>query len=219
MTWSKFIKNEQQQDYFKQLLNFIDNEEKSGKTIYPKLEDRFKAFALTELENTKVVILGQDPYHGEGQAQGLSFSVPAGFKIPPSLRNIYKELADDLALDKVPHDGDLSEWATQGVLLLNTVLTVEKAKAGSHAKQGWETFTDNVIKYINEHVDGVVFLLWGSYAMKKSVLIDQNRHHILTSAHPSPLSAYRGFFGCRHFSKTNKLLADQKKVIINWALS
>jgi len=206
MKWSDFISTQQQLDYFQKLQQFIEHETLLGKTIYPAEVDRFTAFSLTELDNVKVVILGQDPYHGEGQAHGLSFSVPAGIKIPPSLRNIYKELSDDLDWKQSPDSGDLSGWARQGVLLLNTVLTVEKANAGSHAKQGWETFTDNVIQHINQHTEGVVFLLWGSYAIKKSSMIDQHKHHILTAVHPSPLSAYRGFFGCKHFSKTNELL-------------
>jgi uracil-DNA glycosylase len=216
MSWSDFITAQQQQPYFKKLTHFIEQETLSGKTIYPAEADRFNAFALTALTNVKVVILGQDPYHGEGQAHGLSFSVPAGVKVPPSLRNIYKELSDDIAWTGAADCGDLSEWARQGVLLLNTVLTVEKANAGSHAKQGWETFTDNVIKHINEHTEGVVFLLWGSYAIKKSAMIDHDKHPILTAVHPSPLSAYRGFFGCRHFSQTNALLIKQGKSPIIW---
>lgn len=216
MSWSDFINEQQQQNYFKMLQQFIEQEQKLGKVIYPKEVDRFAAFKLTELKDTKVVILGQDPYHGEGQAHGLSFSVPAGVKLPPSLRNIYKELADDLEWELTPESGDLSHWAKQGVLLLNSVLSVEKANAGSHAKQGWEQFTDNVIKHVSDENEGVIFLLWGSYAIKKSNLIDSSKHHILTAVHPSPLSSYRGFFGCKHFSKVNKLLIEQKKTIINW---
>lgn len=217
MSWSKFIEKEQQQDYFKQLQVFLDEELQSEKVIYPTAQDRFNAFSLTGLEKVKVVILGQDPYHGEGQAHGLSFSVPHGVKLPPSLRNIYKELADDLALSVVPESGDLTEWAKQGVLLINAVLTVEKANAGSHAKKGWEQFTDNVIKHINDNTEGTIFILWGSYAIKKSLLINAEQHHILTAVHPSPLSAYRGFFGCKHFSKTNALLVKQGKSVINWS--
>ena len=160
--------------------------------------------------------MGQDPYHGEGQAQGLSFSVPNGVKLPPSLRNIYKELADDLNWSEIPDNGDLTKWAKQGVLLINAVLTVEKANAGSHAKKGWEIFTDNVIQHINQKNNGVVFLLWGSYAIKKSALIDVQKHYTLTAVHPSPLSAYRGFFGCKHFSKANELLIKQEKEPIRW---
>lgn len=219
MSWFDFIEKQQQQGYFQKLQLFIDQEVAAGKTIYPESKNRFNAFSLTELNDIKVVILGQDPYHGEGQAHGLSFSVPTGIKLPPSLRNIYKELADDLNWASAPENGDLTGWAKQGVLLLNTVLTVEKGNAGSHAKQGWEQFTDNVIQYINDNTEGVVFLLWGSYAIKKSRMIDSHKHHILTAVHPSPLSAYRGFLGCKHFSKTNKLLAEQKKEIINWQIS
>jgi len=219
MSWFDFIEKQQQQGYFQKLQLFIDQEVATGKTIYPESKNRFNAFSLTELNDIKVVILGQDPYHGEGQAHGLSFSVPTGIKLPPSLRNIYKELADDLNWASAPENGDLTGWAKQGVLLLNTVLTVEKGNAGSHAKQGWEQFTDNVIEHINDNTEGVVFLLWGSYAIKKSCMIDSHKHHILTAVHPSPLSAYRGFFGCKHFSKTNKLLAEQKKEIINWQIS
>ncbi|WP_028869938.1 uracil-DNA glycosylase [Psychromonas arctica] len=216
MCWQMFIKQEQQKAYFKKLQQFIDNEAALGKSIYPAEKDRFNAFSLTDLKNTKVVILGQDPYHGEGQAHGLSFSVPKGIKLPPSLRNIYKELADDLSWSTVPENGDLTNWAKQGVLLINAVLTVEKSNAGSHAKQGWEQFTNNVIQYINDNKEGVVFLLWGSYAIKKSTLIDSNKHHILSAVHPSPLSAYRGFFGCQHFSKANNLLIAQNKTPIDW---
>ena len=216
MSWFDFIEKQQQQSYFKQLQLFIDQEETAGKTIFPSPKNRFTAFSLTELKDVKVVILGQDPYHGDGQAHGLSFSVQEGIKLPPSLRNIYKELADDLQWTTLPESGDLSDWAKQGVLLLNTVLTVEKSNAGSHAKKGWEQFTDNVIQHINDQTEGVVFLLWGSYAIKKSQMIDQSKHHILTAVHPSPLSAYRGFFGCKHFSKTNQLLSEQDKQVINW---
>ena len=219
MSWLDFIENENGKEYFIKLQQFINNEITLGKTIYPQQEDRFNAFGLTELKNTKVVILGQDPYHGEGQANGLSFSVSNGIKLPPSLRNIYKELADDLRWSAIPENGDLSSWAKQGVLLINAVLTVEKANAGSHAKKGWEQFTDNVIKHINENCEGVIFLLWGSYAIKKSKLIDIDKHHILTAVHPSPLSAYRGFFGCKHFSQVNKLLTGQGKGVINWSLN
>jgi uracil-DNA glycosylase len=216
MSWSDFIKEQQAQPYYSKLQAFIEQETELGKTIYPPIADRFNAFTLTALQDVKVVILGQDPYHGEGQAHGLSFSVPNGVALPPSLRNIYKELADDLGLRSVPEKGDLSAWAKQGVLLINAVLTVEKSNAGSHAKKGWECFTDNVISYINEKHQGIVFLLWGSYAIKKSSLIDANKHYMLTAVHPSPLSAYRGFFGCKHFSKTNQLLVKQGKAAINW---
>jgi len=216
MTWSNFIKQQQVQPYFIALQSFLEQEKQAGKVIFPDEHKRFNAFELTPLDSVKVVILGQDPYHGEGQAQGLSFSVPQGMALPPSLRNIYKELADDLGRSFISDNGDLTHWAKQGVLLINAVLTVEKSLAGSHAKQGWETFTDNVIRSINEQSEGVVFLLWGAYAIKKSNLIDTQKHHILTAAHPSPLSAYRGFWGCRHFSKTNDLLISQGKTAIQW---
>ena len=216
MSWSEFIKEQKELLYFKALEEFLEQEVKLGKVIYPPLDNRFNAFMLTKLEDVKVVILGQDPYHGEGQAQGLSFSVPNGVKLPPSLRNIYKELADDLNWSEIPDNGDLTKWAKQGVLLINAVLTVEKANAGSHAKKGWEIFTDNVIQHINQKNNGVVFLLWGSYAIKKSTLIDAQKHYTLTAVHPSPLSAYRGFFGCKHFSKANELLIKQGKEPIRW---
>jgi len=216
MDWLSFINEEKKKNYFQALTCFIEGEVASGKTIYPPQQDRFNAFSLTELNKVKVVILGQDPYHGEGQAHGLSFSVPDGVKLPPSLRNIYKEIADDLDFLEMPESGNLTEWAKQGVLLINSVLTVEQSNAGSHAKKGWEQFTDNVIKHINNNCEGVVFLLWGSYAIKKSSLIDEKNHHILTAVHPSPLSAYRGFFGCKHFSKTNAILDAQGKPKINW---
>ena len=216
MTWSNFIKQQQVQPYFIALQSFLEQEKQTGKVIFPDEHKRFNAFELTPLDSVKVVILGQDPYHGEGQAQGLSFSVPQGMALPPSLRNIYKELADDLGRSSISDNGDLTHWAKQGVLLINAVLTVEKSLAGSHAKQGWETFTDNVIRSINEQSEGVVFLLWGAYAIKKSNLIDTQKHHILTAVHPSPLSAYRGFWGCRHFSKTNDLLISQGKTAIQW---
>ena len=216
MSWSEFIKEQKELLYFQALEEFLEQEVKLGKVIYPPLDNRFNAFMLTKLEDVKVVILGQDPYHGEGQAQGLSFSVPNGVKLPPSLRNIYKELADDLNWSEIPDNGDLTKWAKQGVLLINAVLTVEKANAGSHAKKGWEIFTDNVIQHINQKNNGVVFLLWGSYAIKKSALIDVQKHYTLTAVHPSPLSAYRGFFGCKHFSKANELLIKQEKEPIRW---
>jgi len=216
MTWSDFIEAQSQQTYYKQLQDFLKLQADAGKVIYPKQQDRFNAFNFTEIDNLKVVILGQDPYHGEGQAHGLSFSVPDGIKIPPSLRNIYKEIGDDLGRSILPESGNLTGWAKQGVLLLNSVLTVEQSKAASHSNKGWEQFTDNVITHINQNCEGVVFLLWGSYAIKKSKMLDHNKHHVLTAVHPSPLSAYRGFFGCKHFSKTNFLLKSQGRSEINW---
>lgn len=216
MSWKSFIELEQKKAYYQTLSIFLESERSLGKKIYPSESLYFNALQLTPLENVKVVILGQDPYHGEGQAHGLSFSVPDGIKIPPSLRNIYKELANSVAEFTPPESGNLTHWAEQGVLLLNAVLSVEKANAGSHAKKGWENFTDNVIKHINVSQSDVVFLLWGSYAHKKGALIDTHKHHVLTSVHPSPLSAYRGFLGCDHFNLTNEILHNKGKNRINW---
>lgn len=215
-TWQQLIEQEQQQPYLQQTLEFVGQERAADKVIYPPAEQVFTTFELTPLNQVKVVILGQDPYHGPNQAHGLSFSVLPGVKVPPSLRNIYKELVTDIPSFIAPEHGYLKSWAEQGVLMLNTVLTVEQGKAHSHAKLGWETFTDKVMHTINEHCTGVVFLLWGAHAQKKGGMIDTERHHILTAAHPSPLSAYRGFFGCQHFSQTNLLLIQQGKTPINW---
>jgi uracil-DNA glycosylase len=197
-------------------LNYVANERAAGKVVFPPEADIFNAFKLTKVENLKVVILGQDPYHGLNQSHGLCFSVLQGNKIPPSLRNIYTELATDIPGFTVPQHGNLSRWAEQGVLLLNTVLTVEQARANSHKNIGWEQFTDGVISTINNELENVIFLLWGTPAQKKSMLIDQKRHTIFTSVHPSPLSAYRGFFGSQHFSMTNKILKSLGKDPIDW---
>jgi uracil-DNA glycosylase len=197
-------------------LSYVDNERAAGKVIFPVQADVFNAFKLTTPESLKVVILGQDPYHGLNQSHGLCFSVLKGNKIPPSLRNIYKELATDIAHFETPEHGDLSQWAQQGVLLLNTVLTVEQGQANSHKNVGWEQFTDGVISTINSEFDNVIFLLWGAPAQKKGTLIDKSRHTILTAIHPSPLSAYRGFFGCMHFSMTNRILKSLAKTPIDW---
>jgi uracil-DNA glycosylase len=197
-------------------LSHVANERVAGKVVFPPENDVFNAFKLTKPENLKVVILGQDPYHGLNQSHGLCFSVLQGNKIPPSLRNIYKELATDIPYFTLPEHGNLSHWAEQGVLLLNTVLTVEQAKANSHKNIGWEQFTDGVISTINNEFENVIFLLWGAPAQKKSMLIDQSRHTIFISVHPSPLSAYRGFFGCQHFSMTNKVLKSFGKDQIDW---
>jgi uracil-DNA glycosylase len=197
-------------------LKHVAEQRAMGKTVYPPDADIFNAFKLTSPDNLKVVIIGQDPYHGENQAHGLCFSVLKGNKIPPSLRNIYKELSTDIPNFESPEHGDLSHWAEQGVLLLNTVLSVEHAQAHSHKKVGWELFTDSVISTINNEFDNVVFLLWGSPAQKKAKLIDRQRHFILDAVHPSPLSAHRGFFGCKHFSKTNELLESIGKKTIDW---
>ena len=187
------------------------------KTIYPKKEDIFNALKLTDFDKVRVVIMGQDPYHGEGEAHGLSFSVQKGVKLPPSLKNIYKELYDDLGIPPKEY-GDLSGWAKSGVLLLNSVLTVEKDKPSSHKDLGWELFTDYVIKVLNNRQDPIVFILWGNFAKSKKKLITNPKHYVIESAHPSPFSAYNGFFGSKPFSKTNNFLKEQKKEPINWSL-
>ncbi len=213
--WSTKLDFVFQQDYYQHLLEFLKYESAHNKTIYPPQDQIFNAFELSSFQNTKVVILGQDPYHNEGQAHGLSFSVPQGVSIPPSLRNIYQELESDLGI-KPSKNGDLTHWATQGVLLLNSVLTVEKNTPGSHAKSGWVDFTDTVIDILNEKKQNLVFLLWGAYAGQKAELIDQDRHLVLTAAHPSPFSAHKGFFGSRHFSKANDYLKMHNLKTINW---
>ncbi|KYN84287.1 uracil-DNA glycosylase [Vibrio cidicii] len=218
LTWHDVIGAEKQQAYFQQTLSFVDAERQAGKVIYPPVKDVFNAFRFTEFNQVKVVILGQDPYHGPNQAHGLCFSVLPGIKPPPSLVNMYKELAQDIEGFQIPAHGFLQSWAEQGVLLLNTVLTVEQGKAHSHATSGWEVFTDRVIEAINQHQQGVVFLLWGSHAQKKGRFIDRNKHYVLSAPHPSPLSAHRGFLGCRHFSQTNQLLSQQGKTPIHWHL-
>jgi uracil-DNA glycosylase len=215
-TWADILGQEKKQPYFQQIMQFVESERAAGKTIYPPKQDVFRAFTLTKLDKVKVVILGQDPYHGPNQAHGLCFSVLPSIKTPPSLANMYKELATDISEFVIPQHGFLESWAEQGVMLLNTVLTVEQSKAHSHAKIGWEQFTDTVIQELSNHCDGLVFLLWGSHAQKKGLVINKQKHHILNSPHPSPLSAYRGFFGCKHFSQTNDLLKQQDKSPINW---
>ncbi|MFL1915051.1 uracil-DNA glycosylase [Plesiomonas shigelloides] len=216
LNWSDVIGAEKQQPYFLDTMAYVAAERAAGKEIYPPEHDVFNAFRYTPFEQIKVVILGQDPYHGPNQAHGLCFSVLPGVPVPPSLVNMYKELAQDIAGFQIPQHGYLKSWADQGVLLLNTVLTVERGQAHSHAKLGWETFTDRVIAAVNEHRQGVVFLLWGAHAQKKGRIIDRQRHHVLTAPHPSPLSAHRGFLGCRHFSQTNQLLAQQNLPAIDW---
>ncbi|MCX8958157.1 uracil-DNA glycosylase [Erwinia psidii] len=216
LTWHDVLAQEKEKTYFIETLSSVSKARATGKTIYPPQKDVFNAFRLTELGNVKVVILGQDPYHGPNQAHGLSFSVLPGIAIPPSLLNIYKELETDIPGFSRPQHGFLESWAHQGVLLLNTVLTVEAGQAHSHARFGWETFTDNVITAINEYREGVVFLLWGSHAQKKGAIIDRNRHYVLLAPHPSPLSAHRGFFGCGHFSKTNQWLIQHGQKPIDW---
>ena len=215
MTWEKLIEVEEQKDYFKKLKDEIDKRYETS-NVFPEKQNIFKAFSLTSLDNLKVVILGQDPYHGFGQAQGLSFSTPANIKNPPSMVNILKEINDDLQKKSFCEDGDLTPWAKDGVLLLNTILTVEEGKPKSHHNLGWEIFTDNIIKYISDNKKDIVFILWGSPAIAKTKLIDTKKHHILSAPHPSPLSSYRGFFGCKHFSKTNEILKSLGKEPINW---
>ncbi len=213
-SWYDQLANEFNSNYFTKLKSFLISE-KAGQTVYPPGSKIFSAFNRTPFTSVKVVILGQDPYHGEGQANGLSFSVSPGIKIPPSLKNIYKEIQKDLNLP-LPETGDLSKWADQGVLLLNAVLTVRHKQPGSHQKHGWETFTDAVIKKISDEKKGVVFLLWGNFARSKKALIDSTKHHILEAPHPSPFSAHTGFFGCGHFSKTNEILEKQGQKPIDW---
>lgn len=216
-SWQEHLAGEFELDYMQKLDDFLSAETAAAKIIYPPEPEIFEAFTQPRLDRVKVVILGQDPYHGDGQAHGLSFSVHRGVAIPPSLKNIFKEISNEMALP-VPEHGDLTHWANQGVLMLNAVLTVERAQAGSHRNRGWETFTDKVIEVVNEQCEGVVFLLWGSYAQKKGRYIDEARHLVLTAAHPSPLSAYRGFFGCGHFAATNAYLVKQGKNAIDWIM-
>jgi len=215
MTWEDIIDLEKQKDYYKKLKEEIDKRYETT-TVFPEKQNIFKAFSLTKLDNLKVVILGQDPYHGFGQAQGLAFSTPANIKNPPSMQNILKEIQSDLGKKSICEDGDLTPWAKQGVLLLNTILTVEEAKPKSHHNLGWEVFTDNIIKYISDNCEDTIFILWGSPAISKTKLIDTKKHHILTAPHPSPLSSYRGFFGCKHFSQTNNILKSLNKEPIVW---
>lgn len=215
-SWTTILGQEKEQPYFQDAMAFVTAERLSGKTIYPPAEDVFNAFKYTSLDNVKVVILGQDPYHQPNQAHGLCFSVRPGIKVPPSLVNIYKELQQEDPLYQIPSHGYLESWAQQGVLMLNTVLTVEHGKAHSHAQCGWEQFTDAVIAKINEHCSGLVFMLWGSHAQKKGAVIDESRHCVLKAPHPSPLSAYRGFFGCGHFFKANQYLLSQGCQPIDW---
>ncbi len=215
-SWDEILKKEFNKDYFKDLLDFVKKEYQT-KTIYPKETEIFNAFRKTSYEDTKVVILGQDPYHGINQAHGLSFSVKDGIKCPPSLVNIYKELNDDLNI-KIPTTGNLIPWTEEGVLLLNATLTVEASKPGSHQGKGWETFTDEVIKIINDKNTPVVFILWGNYARQKKKLITNSLHYIIESPHPSPFSAYNGFFGSKPFSKTNNFLISKGLKPINWEI-
>jgi len=216
-SWKRHLEDEFQKPYMKKLKDFLVSEKKKGKMIYPKGGEIFEALNATPFDKVKVVILGQDPYHGPGQAHGLSFSVKPGVPPPPSLQNIYKELESDLGI-KPPRHGYLKHWADQGVLLLNATLSVEKGKAGSHQKKGWEEFTDEIVKELNEQREHLVFMLWGSYAQKKGEGLDTKKHLVLKAPHPSPLSAHRGFFGSRHFSKANKYLEAHGIKPIDWSL-
>lgn len=213
-SWKKRLDTEFEKDYFKTLIDFVKQEYKSG-TIYPPGKEIFHAFDACSFDDVKVVIIGQDPYHGPGQANGLCFSVRTGVRVPPSLVNIFKEIKQDLGKE-IPASGDLERWAKQGVLLLNATLTVRESSPGSHQNKGWEIFTDAVIKKISDEKQNVVFLLWGAYAQKKGEIIDRSKHHVLMSAHPSPFSADRGFFGNKHFSKTNQYLKSKGLGEIDW---
>ena len=216
-SWKKLLKNEFNQPYFENLVQHIKIEKEQGKTIYPAGSNIFKAFELTPFDKTKVLILGQDPYHGPNQAHGLSFSVQKGIPSPPSLQNIFKELHTDIGIQNFPH-GNLTHWATQGVLLLNATLTVRASEANSHAKIGWTQFTDAVIQLISDKKENMVFILWGKFAQNKIHLINTDKHCILQSAHPSPLSAYNGFWGSKPFSKTNDYLVKNKIDPIDWSI-
>jgi len=216
-SWLARLAQEFDQTYMQDLRAFLQVEKQAGKRIFPAGKEFFNAFAHTPLDQVKVVILGQDPYHGEGQAHGLCFSVQPGVAVPPSLKNIYKEIHAELGLP-IPNHGHLTAWADQGVLLLNSVLSVECTRAASHQGKGWETFTDRVIDVVNREREGVVFMLWGSYAQRKGALIDSQRHCVLKAPHPSPLSAHRGFFGCGHFRMANEYLQGRGEVPIDWSL-
>jgi uracil-DNA glycosylase len=216
-SWLEPLRGEFEKPYMSELKRFLLSERERGKTIFPKPAEWFRALDLTPLNEVRVVILGQDPYHGPGQAHGLCFSVQQGVRTPPSLVNIYKELEADLGI-KPRHHGCLEHWAKQGVLLLNSVLTVERGLAASHSKRGWERFTDRIIARVNDKAEPVVFLLWGSYAQKKAAFVDGSRHLVLKAAHPSPLSAHSGFLGCRHFSRSNAFLEERGLKPIEWAL-
>ena len=216
-SWKRVLVDEFDKDYMAQLRDFLRAEKQAGKVIYPRGDEYFKALDTTPFEQVKVVILGQDPYHGPNQAHGLCFSVQKGVAFPPSLLNIFKEIQADLGLP-MPSHGCLTHWAEQGVLLLNSVLTVEQGRAAAHQGRGWEQFTDRVVRELAERREGIVFMLWGSYAIKKGQFIDRKRHLVLTAPHPSPLSAHRGFFGCKHFSKANAFLQSQGQKPIDWTV-
>ena len=214
--WDIILKDEFQKKSFKKLMQLITNERKEC-TVFPSENNIFTAFKLSSFSKTKIVIVGQDPYHAKGQAHGLAFSVPNGIKNPPSLKNIFKELANDIDIN-IPKNVSLENWAKQGVLLLNATLTVREKEAGSHQNLGWEDFTDAVISRLSSEKNGLIFMLWGAFAQKKTLLINDKEHHILKASHPSPLSAYRGFLGCKHFSKTNKILIKNHQKPIDWNL-
>ena len=214
-SWLQVLGNEFEQEYMQQLRSFLQAEKAARRLIYPPGPQIFNAFKHTPLPKVKVIILGQDPYHGPGQAHGLCFSVPEGIDIPPSLQNIYRELEQDLGVP-APRHGCLTAWAEQGVLLLNSVLSVRRGQAASHQGRGWEQFTDRVIAVINEQLQGAVFMLWGSYAQRKGAMVNAGKHLLLKAPHPSPLSAHRGFFGCRHFSRANDYLQQQGQTPVNW---
>jgi uracil-DNA glycosylase len=216
-SWKRRLLSQFQQPYMQQLRQFLQQQKELGKIIFPKGNEYFNAFNLTPFEQVKVVILGQDPYHGPNQAHGLCFSVQPGVALPPSLLNIFKELQRDLHIP-MPNHGNLTHWAEQGVLLLNAVLTVEQGKAAAHQGKGWEQFTDAVIRELNDHREGIVFMLWGSYAQKKGQFIDRKKHCVLQAPHPSPLSAHRGFLGCGHFSKANEYLKQCGMEPIDWVV-
>lgn len=216
-SWMDQVGGEFEQPYMHNLKAFLLQEKEAGVTVFPRGDDIFNAMNTTPFENVRVVIIGQDPYHGDGQAHGLSFSVKRGVRIPPSLMNIYKELESEYGI-KCPNHGDLTGWAEQGVLLLNATLTVRRDSAGSHQNKGWESFTDAVIRAVNDHHKNVVFMLWGSYAQKKGAFIDRSKHCVLTSVHPSPLSAHRGFLGCGHFKSANEYLESHGLQPIRWVV-
>ncbi len=217
-SWKALLNSEFSKPYFQQLTTFLKTEKALHKTIYPSGKLIFNAFNATPFDKVAIVIIGQDPYHGPNQAHGLSFSVQTGIKPPPSLKNIFKEMEKDIGIQMPEQYGNLTKWAEQGVLLLNAALTVRAGEPFSHAKYGWAEFTDTVIKKISDKKQGIIFLLWGKFAQEKQSLIDPNKHHILIAAHPSPFSAEKGFFGCKHFSKTNELLMKAGKAPIDWKL-